>query len=182
MEGNIIEIDLIELDKYGLNIQEYLTLLKIYENREGRDIPFMSTDNTVKSLEDKRFIKDIEGVLYLTVRAEKLFYEEVVNFDELFNLYPYQTPSGRSLRAKNKEIFGTQTKDYKILSKKYLSAVKNTELHNKIIEWTKIALQDHKRRNAMEYLPAMEVYINSRGWERYADKESIQIGGNVEKL
>ena len=178
----IIEIDLDYLDRLGIDIQEYLTLYKINENIEGRDIPFSSTDNTLQSLEQKRFIKSIDDVIYFTIKAEKLFADEVVNFEELFNLYPYQTPGDRVLRTKNKDLLGKPTRDYQTLSKKYLGMIKNVELHNNVLQWTKNMLASYKSKGSLEYLPKMETFLNQKMWEKFAEIEAVNTDKNIERL
>jgi len=185
----IIEIDLVKLARWELNINEYLTLLKIQE-KENFDLPFESSQKTIDSLVRKQFIQFNEdnSVVYLTNKAFKVVGKEEVDFDELFNLYPYKTPTGRILRTKNKEQLGKLTRDYKLLSEKYIRKVKNIDLHNTIIKATELMLKDYKKRGASDYLKKLETYINQNGWEPYIDQiidskdYGISAGENVEKL
>lgn len=178
----VLEIDLKQLLRLDLNINEWLTIYKIYENSNGNDIPFYTTNNSLGSLEDKGYIQTIEGIIYLKNKAVNLFEEDVINFDQLWDIYPDKTPSGRVLRAKNKEFLGALSKDYKILSKKYNSAVKNLSTHKKIIECTKNMISYHKNNGSSDYLLKLETYINQRGWERYVDTGSNENSFNMEKL
>jgi len=184
----IIEIDLVKLTRWELNINEYLTLLKI-EEKDNFDIPFNSSREIINELVRKNLIQfnDDNSVVYLTNKALKIVGKEEVNFDELFDLYPYKTPTGRILRTKNKEQLGKLTRDYKLLSEKYLRKIKNVELHNTIIRATELMLKDYKRRGSLEYLKKLETYINQNGWEPYVDQivDNVSFsseGGNVEKL
>lgn len=183
----IIEIDLVKLIRWELNINEYLTLLKI-EEKDNYDIPFTSSREVINSLVGKKLIEFSEdnSIVYLTNKALKIVGKEKVNFNELFDLYPYKTPTGRILRTKNKEQLGKLTRDYKLLSEKYLRRVKNIELHNTIIQATNLMLKDYKRRGALDYLKKLETYINQNGWEPYVDQIVDNVpyneGGNVEKL
>jgi hypothetical protein len=49
----IIEINLVKLTKNNLNINEYLTILKIVKQKKGDDIPFFSSDRHLESLQSK---------------------------------------------------------------------------------------------------------------------------------
>lgn len=184
----IIEIDLVKLASRGLNINEYLTIYKIYHQNKDINIPFYSSKDYIEQLVEKGFLKYSEDkqMVYLTNKSLKLVGETPVDFDELFNLYPYKTESGRRLRSKEKEVLGNITRDYKVLSQKYLSKVKNKEIHDTIVKATKVMINDYKRRGASDYLPKLETYINQHGWEKYVDQiekgHEYSEGGNVEKL
>lgn len=183
----IIEIDLVKLARWGLNINEYLTLLKI-EEKDEVDIPFTSDENTLNVLFEKELLSfnEDQSVVYLTNKGLKLVGKDKVNFDELFDLYPYKTPTGRVLRTKNKEQLGKLTRDYKLLSEKYIRRVNTQDLHNKVIEATKVMIKDFKRRGSLDYLKKLETYINQHGWEPYIDQivdnDFYSNGENVEKL
>jgi hypothetical protein len=188
----IIEIDLVQLIKWGLNINEYLTLLKISGTCEF-DVPFESSESVINSLVEKGYLILIEDRIIFTEKANKIFSKNAINFDELFELYPHKTPSGRVLRAKNKEQLGKITRDYKLLSEKYLRKVTKKEVHDLVIQATKIMLASYKKRGALDYLKKLETYINQSGWEPYIDailerKEGthqdfdLNSGENVERL
>lgn len=187
----IIEIDLVKLVRLGLNINEYLTILSIYKEYKGDSIPFYSSNEFLKSLEDNKWIEliDNDESVILTKKALKLVEEKDVNFDELFFLYPYKTPDGRVLRTKEKEISGRMTKDYKSLYDKYTNRIKNIKLHNDIVDATKIMLKDISRRGELKFLPRLETYINKNKWEDYIHLVGIKntnmnniSGINTEKL
>lgn len=182
-----MEIDLIQLLKNKLTINEYLTLVKIDKNNNRVDFPFTSTIEIVKKLLDMGYAQaDEAGCISLTPIGYKIVYpeDEQVDFDELFNLYPYKTPNGRLLRTRNKEISGKLTKEYKFLKDKYLLRVSDKETHQKVIEATKVMLNDRKNTNSLDYLQQLEVYLNRQGWERYMqeDGEIINIKSRQENI
>jgi hypothetical protein len=180
---DLIEIDLIYLLKKELTINEWLTLYKISKNSQGEDIPFMTTDSCLDSLEENGWIDIIDSNIYLKNKAQKLFMNEVVNFDDIYFLYPQKTFDGRILRAKNKEVLGSLTRDYKLLSKKYHSIIKNVDTHNKVVEYLGKMIKYHEKYGKINFLPKLEVVINQRKWEQYADIE--EDNGNsfsMEKL
>lgn len=155
---------------------------------EEMNFPFISSELWLKSLADKGYLLNINGNLTLTKKAERLFNggegltEE--NFDELFNLYPSQSPNGRILHSKNKEALGEPTRDYAMCYKKYSAKIKTIESHEEVIKATKTLLFDHKKRGSLDYLQKLETYINQCGWERYLDVSPLELSGNdnIERL
>lgn len=180
---DLIEIDLVYLLKRELTINDFLTLLKVSKNSQGEDIPFMTTDSCLDGLEENGWIDIIDGKIYLKNKAQKLFMDEVIDFDDIYFLYPQKTTDGRVLRAKNKEVLGALTVDYKKLSKKYHSMIKNVETHNKVVEYLGKMIKYHEKHGKVNFLPKLEVVINQKKWEQYVDIE--EDNGNsfsMEKL
>lgn len=183
-----IEINLIQLIKHNLNINEYLTMCKVRYIMEDIHLPFVTSDNFIDSLVIKGYLINQDGGISLTQKANKLFASvgELTDdhFNKLFNLYPAVTPSGRVLHSKNREIMGSLTRDYQVLSKKYLKAVKSIEEHDEIMQAVRTMITDHKNRGALNFLPKLETFINQRGWENYIGVSILEVTSckNVEKL
>lgn len=72
---------------------------------------------------------------------------------------------------------GSPTRDYKILEAKYKSKVNNRDKHKSIVLGIKRAIDDYKRRDALNFLPKLETFINQSGWERF-----IEDVNNIEKF
>jgi hypothetical protein len=184
----IIELDLIQLTKWELNINEYLTILKIkYLNDDvSIDLPYFSTEKTLESLVNKGLLEEDNGNMILTDKVDRIIKKEKIIFDDLFNLYPYKTPNGRPLRSKNKEILGHVTRDYKILSEKYLSKIKTEDLHQSVLQATRLMINDLNRRGSLNYLPKFETFINQSSWEKFmdidGDSKKSEGGKNIERL
>lgn len=185
----IIEINLVKLSKNKLNINEYLTIHKIAKNITGEEFPFSSEQKHLDSLEENEWIHQDDNSVNLTKKAELLigFNESKVtsdNFDELFDLYPHRTPSGRILRSRNKTVSGVLTKNYLVSKKKYLTKVSNLKLHNLILEATKKMSSQARMRGGMEYIQQLEVYINQNSWEKYMedDNETFKSDSNTIRI
>ena len=185
----LVEIDLVKLLRHELNVNEYLTLIKAYNNlNDKEDIPFFSDENSLESLVTKEWLSKRDGGLDLTKKAIMLVGDEAVEFDELFMLYPAKTPDGRILRSTNKEFRGRLTREYKVLKAKYLKKVRNVEMHTLVLDGTKKMLQDYKKRDSLNFLPLMETYMNQNQWERYITDEpttgrtSFGSRSNTERL
>jgi len=168
-----MEIDLIKLLNLNLNINEYLTLIKIDKSKNNINFPFTSTDRHLESLEEKGYINiDQNKVISFTDKGYNIVNpKENINFDELFELYPTRTPNGRILRTKNKEIKGRLTKEYKFLKQKYLLRVKDSATHQEVIKATQKMLNERKRNMSLDYLMKLEVYINKEYWQTYMDED-----------
>lgn len=185
----IVEINLLQLLKLDLNVNEYLTLLKLkLLIADDIKFPFSSTEAHLQSLISKDFLVVDGDSLKFTTKGEKVFKTASANisesdFDKLFDMYPYKTPGGRILRSKSKIIMGKIGRDYETLFKKYTSVIKNLDDHDMVLNATKNMIYDAKRRGASEFLNKMEVYINQRGWEKFMDSSPIELWGeNVEKI
>lgn len=178
----IITINLITLLHYNLTINQYLTLLKIDQIINDVEIPFTTYQNDLDYLFENGFITQSNDAIYLTNKAQSLFPKQSINFDELFNLYPAKTPNGRILRTSSKEGITGLTKDYENNLKRYSKLAKNINIHNKILLATKTMINDHKNRNALDYLPKLETYLNQNGWEKYIGQEINENKPNIERL
>lgn len=179
---NVIEIDLKFLIKHDLNINEYLTLLKLSENIKGNDIPFYTTDSCLSKLDENNYIELADDNIYMLPKGSKLFTKEIINFDDIFDLYPYKTPDGRVLRAKNKELGGKLTRDYKVLKDKYLAKIKNIDTHNQVIKCMNNMINHYKNNGKMNFMNGLEVVINQNAWERYVDDEPSSNSFSMEKI
>jgi len=173
-----MDLDLIKILRMGLNINEFLTLIKMDKTIRGLDFPFVSAVNHINSLKEKGFLEvNDNNEIRITAKGELLLKpKSEMNFDDLFFLYPATTPNGRHLRTRNKEIGGRITKEYRFLKEKYALRVFDEDLHNKVIAATKFMLDQRRKSGDLDYLQQLEVYINRNGWERYMDEE-----GNTEK-
>ena len=185
----VVEINLIQLLKLDLNVNEYLTLLKLrLIINEDIKFPFSSTEAHLQSLIAKGFLMVEGDSLKFTTKGEKVFKTAGTaiaesDFDKLFELYPYKTPSGRILRSKSKVVMGKTSRDYETLFRKYTSVIKNLDDHEAVINATKSMIYDAKRRGASEFLSKMEVYINQRGWEKFIDTTPIELWSeNTERI
>lgn len=183
----MIEISLTKLLKAELNVNEYLTLLKLHLLAQGQNIPFKSAPEYLSGLVKKGYLKAVQDTVSFTAKGVKLFADVSLivgekEFDELFELYPVKTPGGRVLRCKSKEMMGRYTRDYEILRNKYIKAVRKLDDHALVLEATQNMIYDYKRRGATEFYQKMETYINQRGWEKYIGVSILEISENVDRI
>jgi hypothetical protein len=184
-----ISINLIQLLKLNLTVNEYLTLLKLKLIGEDISFPFSSTESCISSLIEKGYMIVDGDLLKFSHKGEKVFKEAGVrisekDFEELYNLYPSKTAGGRRLRSSARLNSGSPTRDFSTCYRKYCNIVKDLSMHEDIVSATKNMLYDYKRRGSMEFLQNIETYIHQRTWEKYLDLSPLDIysGENVERL
>ena len=92
--------------------------------------------------------------------------EELDNwFTDIFNLFPYKTPSGRLLKPKAQNT---------ILGVRLKAKLKKALLHSKAIDITnglRLEIDYRNRKNSLEYMRNMETWFNRAEWENYDDTE-----------
>lgn len=185
----VIDIDLIKLLRLNLNINEYLTLLKIYNILNDEEvIPFNSDDLSKQTLKEKKYIiENKDGSIELSKDGIALFEIDKDLFQELFDIYPYRTPNGRILRSKTRKFGGKDTLMYAKTSKKYNLLIRNKSEHELVIKNTKSLIDNYKRRNSLNYLPELTVYVNQKRWELIDTEEETKqvkqvLNANRERL
>lgn len=184
---DVIEINLVKLLKLNLNVNEFLTLIKIKYILDEVPFPFVTSQNFLDSLASKGFINVTDNGICITEKGNKVFISTLgnitkVDFEAFYTKYPMKTPNGRRLRASVKN--GTSyTKDFETCYKKYVTIVKSIDEHENIIKATETLLYDYKRRGSTDYLQNMETFINQRTWEKYIDSTPLDLySENVERL
>lgn len=184
-----IEINLVNLLKNNLNINEYLTIHKIAKTTDGYEFPFTSDQSHLDSLEKDGWLTQSDESVELTNKSKKLIKWNIKgiteeHFDKLFEMYPYRTPGGRVLRSRHKIIASSMTKNYSNLRDKYLRKVNSIELHDTIMESISKMLSDAKMRGGMDYLQQLDTFINQNSWEKYMgnDSNEVQNQSNIIKL
>jgi hypothetical protein len=150
--GVPLDIELLTLLQLDLDRVESLGLIKLLdETPEGSDFPDVKVH-----LRDK----------YLSAVASDFD----TMFAELVGAYPFKVGNVgdmRVLRAHDPKAKANET-----ARKRYKAAVgNNLPLHKKVLKLLDIQLTN--MRGKLQYLPALEVWINKREWEKWegTDKE-----------
>ncbi len=159
--------------KKGFDIENYILLNIVLQQPENIPEIFLDFKEKFLSLQAFGYVKILnDGVEIRQAGKEFLGHSEEIDFDEFWNAFPVSTPSGRPLRAANKEWNGTLTRDYTVCKKKYLSKVKKIHVHNVIVKTVKGRVASGN----YEYMNNMETYINQEKWQvdfpKYYKKES----------
>lgn len=171
-----ININLIDLAKLDLTINEYLTILKVTDV----NLPFRSDPKSIEGLRGKGWCEADDETIQLNQKAKQItdkYNRDLINFEEVFYLYPAKA-EGRALRAVKSKAGNKYTMNYLKLKNKYLRICKNQEEHEEIIKNLKKMIASHKDNDKMKYLPNLETTLNNQKWEEYIDYEPMKGDNN----
>ncbi len=157
-------MELNDFKNSDLFVEELLLMKLINEGEDVGAYKFFSNKETIlNSLEANLFVKKTENGYELRSKGRELFGNKSdINFDEFWEAFPAHTPDGRILRASSKKWHGKETRDYTTCKQKYLSKVKNKEIHNEIVRiiTARVNSGDYK------YINNIETYINQQCWQK----------------
>lgn len=169
-----IEIDLELLLKEGVSPDEYVMLCLTHQNVSAEEIQRIrsscSWEVDVEKLEEKGFIKIMEGKVVVREKLKQLMggnFER--SFAELLSTYPMKvgTPGNyRVLRAND-----PTAKANDVARNRYKKILHGKpQLHEKILRLLNVQLES--QRDKLQFLPAFEVWLNARTWERWEGMEN----------
>jgi len=173
------------LIKSELFFNQFIVLSTLFHNEtdilEHITFPDKSIEDVLIELQELQYIK-ILGEDYPDIELRKktydLFGTTQINFDEFWDEFPEETPSGRTLRPENKLWHGKLTRDYLEAKKKYLVRIKKIVEHQEVIKILK-AKNENASRNDKEYENGIIVYINQRKWEKDAKYLTLGTNNNI---
>lgn len=174
---DIITIDLKLLKNLDLNVNEYLTLLKMHMIGEEDPVafPFASSDRVIQSLMDKHWItafdsEDATGAteLEFTDKANRLFDQEDL-FQEFLELFPTRVPNGvGGFRPVSPS--GIQAKSAQIARSLWMKHVgKNLGRQREVIEALRKELAYRNKDGSIQYLNNMQTWLRQAKWEDWID-------------
>lgn len=169
MVAMFVTLDIIEIRKFGLNLNEYLTLLKFQHDIEGKTFPFEPDERFFpRLLEDGFIIPKEDGIGYtLGSRGNEVFGGEDL-FEEFFKLFPSSVETGigrRVISAKDpNSISGKVTHEI------WKRVTKNKPyLQRKIIDALKRELEHKRASNSLAYLQGIDTWLRQATWEKWED-------------
>jgi hypothetical protein len=167
-------LDLIEIGKHKLNLNEYLSLLKIQHMEEGRSFPYEIDPRYLERLlSDKFVIAEVElstgsTTYHLGEEGIRLFQGDEDLFEEFFALFPSSVDTGfgrRAISAKDpNSISGRATHDI------WRRIVKNKpDLQRRIIDGLKRELSSRKASNSLGFIQGIDTWLRQATWEKWDD-------------
>ena len=172
-----IEIDPEMLKKAQLSPDEFVYLTFLH-----RKLPCPLTVNVdLSRLEDLLYIKNTEdGPILRSGFIDMVESDFDQMFTELVVRYPFKvgTPGNiRTLRAHD-----PKAKANEIARARYQKVVKNKpDLHRKILTLLDVQLENMKKN--LQYLPALDVWINQRAWEKWEGiKKDTSDGTRITRI
>lgn len=171
------KLDLNEIKKQNLNVQEYMTLRYLYHRKKDDWDELLQLFGPVSSmimnsLQSKGFIKicndaadctKMGDVYELRVKSLDLFEGNVDYFLKWLIRFPIKTPSGRYLSTKGEDtIMG------KKLRKKWNSLFKNDTLAmSKAIDVLDAEMEWRRKNGKFEFMHNAETWLNQGDFEKY---------------
>lgn len=175
-----ITIDLKLLKSLRININEYLTLLKIHLIEKGDPVffPFSSSEKVVRSLADTKWVvfdEDEEhGVINVkfTEKAARLFTQEDL-FQEFHELFPVRIPNGtggfRPVSAANLDAKSAQTARHLWIK----TIGDNADTQRLVIECLRKELAHREQQGSLQYLNNIHTWLRQAKWEDWIDVPDV---------
>lgn len=172
---DIVSINVQDVKKNQLTIQEYMTLMYIYQRKIKEYEEFISCfgslfQTILNSLESKGFIKLIKAAtfeesVHIRDKTKDLFEGEKDLFYEWLGKFPIKTPSGRYLSPKSETtIAGVK------LRKKWDKLFKNkASMARKAINVLEAEMEWRRKQGKFEFMHNAETWLNQGDFEKYED-------------
>lgn len=162
-----------------LTINEYIYLRDLYVEEEDRIVNLFTIIDNINedSLQDRGFIKITEKSIVLRQKTIDIFKPQEL-FYKFLTTFPVKTPTGRYLSP-----VGTEGLAVKKLKKKWEMLFKNkNNLEKKAIEVLEAEIKWRKDSGKMEFMQAMEAWLNGNNYEKYEYLLELQESSkNTEK-
>ena len=159
-----ISMNITNLLNSGITVNEYLYLRNLYVKQEDKIIDLYKLIESISedSLQNRGFIKITDNEIVLRNKGIELF-EKKDLFYKFLSTFPIKTPSGRYLSPSKVEGLAVEK-----LKKKWDSLFKNKEDYQiKAIEVLEAEMKWRIKSRNMEYMHAMEAWLNQGDFEKY---------------
>ena len=175
MSALFVTVDIIELNKLKLNINEYFSLMKIQHTMEGRSLPFEIDPRYIPRLIADGFIsQNNENSYVLTEKGIRVFKGDDL-FEEFYAIFPHKVPTGLGFRP-------VSTLDSNSVSAKVTRSIWDRLVKNKpnlqmtIITNLKKELAYRQADGTLGYLHNIDTWLRQATWEKWEnipDKKSF---------
>lgn len=170
MVALFVTIDILEIGKLKLNINEYLNILKLRHNEENKSFPYeLDLRFIPRLIEDEFIISDdlIKDGFSLGPSGKAIFEGDDL-FEEFFALYPNSVETGlgrRVISARDpNSVSGKATHDL------WKRVTKNKPgLQRKIIECLKRELNQRRLDNSLGFIQGIDTWLRQATWEKWED-------------
>tara|TARA_R110002020_G_scaffold436551_1_gene646738 strand:+ start:291 stop:878 length:588 start_codon:yes stop_codon:yes gene_type:complete len=172
-----IEMNILELIKNKLTASQYVMLVLLFEGKTEVFVNYVKlysfAQKEVQGLVDQGYILTCDPenpftcITIARSKVRKLLGVEESYFTKLFDMYPMKVYNGRSVRVLRPSSLNA--KAAKLCKEKYDRYVKGNFLkHNHVMSCLQKELETRKRGGNMQYMHALETYINKNAWDAYA--------------
>lgn len=182
MVAAFLTIDIIHVRKCNLNLNEYLTLLKIQHDEDNESFPYIPDGQSELNLVERRMVKwDVKNKKYILDEGSNKVFGTDDLFEEFYKLFPNRVETNvgfRVISAVDPESISAQnTKNIW----KRITKGKPT-LQRKIIDCLKKELESRKLNNSMAYLQNIDTWLRQATWEKWEDIPEEKKSSNYTKL
>ncbi len=156
-----LSLDLNILEEHDITPDDFVYLYGLYKGIDLTSIPLFP--NYIP-LEEKEFVKHIEGSTVLLLKGKELFEPKGIDamFLEFWTSYPIYVRNDRGQKRALRDV-NSDTKQALVVKKKYESIVKgNPAVHKKIME----GLTNYIK-NCHPFIVGIEVFLNQQKWNQY---------------
>jgi len=171
-----IEINVSGLINNKLTASQYVMLVLLFESKTELFINYVSlygfAKKELQGLVDQGYILSCDPTNPLTCitiardKVRKLLGVEESYFTELFNTYPIKVSNGNSLRVLRPTSLSS--KAAKVCKEKYDRFTHGNVLKHKLVmDCLEKELQSRKRGGNLQFMHALETYINKNAWDAY---------------
>jgi hypothetical protein len=173
MVALFVTIDILEIKKLGLNINEYLNLVKLRHDEENKSFPYEFDRRFVERLKTDGFIEYTSDSTCI-VEKYKLgpagirVFEGDDLFEEFFSTFPTAVETGLGRRV-------ISAKDPNSVSGKVTHEIWNRvtknkpHLQRKIIDCLKRELEHKKKTNSLMYMQGIDTWLRQATWEKWEE-------------
>lgn len=168
MVALFVTIDILELKKHKININEYLILLKIQHEEKNESFPYDPDPRYLERLEKDDFITIKDGKYALSKRSLELFKDESL-FEEFYSVFPHKVPNGTGgfRPVSTQDVNGISARNTRSI---WNRLTKNKiELQRKIIDGLKKELEYRKNSNTLTFLQNIDTWLRQANWEKWED-------------
>jgi hypothetical protein len=171
LNTRLIQINLDYLETKGMDLNQYLSLMKLYVHQEENELlPIKVCDEDFDWLIQEGLIEEQGINLILTDKGREIFERKGDKFEEFYKLFPHKVPDGfgnfRVLSTKDPDsILGNKAR------KKWARVTKgNLDLQDAIIAALRYEIEYRKKSNSLTYMQNIDTWLNNGTWEKYMDE------------
>jgi len=183
-------LDILEISKFKLNINEYLTLLKFQHESEGRSFPFVPDERFIPRLVEDGYITTSAGIVdgidtihySLGPKGIEVFQGTENLFEEFYKTFPHKVPTGTGYRP-------VSTLDVESASARTTKAIWDRIIKNKpylqrtIIDNLKRELDSRNRDGSIGFLQGIDTWLRQATWEKWEDiPDTKRTSSNYKQL
>lgn len=183
MVALFVTLNILEIGRNKLNINEYLNLLKLQHDLEEKSFPFEPDERFFPRLLADNFIsKKEDGSGYTLGEAGiKMFKGDNDLFEEFYKTFPHKVPTNMGFRP-------VSTTDPSGVSAKTTRAIWDRIVKNKpylqktIIDNLKRELAHRTAEGSLAYLQNIDTWLRQATWEKWEDVPDKKSNNSYIKL